>query len=113
MPGTYTELYAMIASEKMLDLVLAAFPVDPMPTRFFWAERRVPLNDDIAQDLRNKISGRPWTEITLEDWLKTGGGPVVVNRAYMEPAGLHVLCTLLYCGSVSRHQIFIHRSRGD
>jgi hypothetical protein len=35
MPGTYTELYAMIESEKMLDLVVAAFPVDPLPTRFF------------------------------------------------------------------------------
>jgi hypothetical protein len=85
MSGTYTELYAMIESGKMLDLVVAAFPLDPLPIRFFWAEGRVPLDDDIAQELRNKISGRPWTEITLEDWLKTGVA-VVVNRSYIEPA---------------------------
>jgi hypothetical protein len=85
MSGTYTELYAMIESEKMLDLVVAAFPADPLPTRFFWVEGRVPLNDDFAEELRNKILGRPWTEITLEDWFNTGAA-VVVNRAYIEPA---------------------------
>jgi hypothetical protein len=75
----------MIEDRKMLDLVVAAFPVDPLPDRFFWIEGRVPLNDDFAQELSDKILGRRWTELTIEDWFKTGAD-VVVNRSYIEPA---------------------------
>jgi hypothetical protein len=85
MSGTSTEKYAMIERGKMLDLVAAAFPVDPLPDRFFWIEGGVPLNDDFAEELTNKISGRPWTEITPEDWFNTGVS-VSVNRSYIQPA---------------------------
>jgi hypothetical protein len=75
----------MIEGGEMLDLVVAAFPVDPLPDRFFWVEGRVPLNDDFAQELSDKILGRRWTELTIEDWFKTGVS-VAINRSYIQPA---------------------------
>jgi len=75
----------MTESAKFLDLIRAAFPVEPLPPQFFWAEGKESLDFDIPQELRNRIAGRPWTEVTLMDWRMTGTSPVVARR-YLEPA---------------------------
>jgi hypothetical protein len=85
MSETYTELYAMTESESLSDLIGTAFPVEPLPTQFFSTEGKESLDCDIPQELRNRISGRPWTEVTLMAWTMTGSSPVVARR-YLEPA---------------------------
>jgi len=75
----------MMASAKFFDLVRTAFPVEPAPTQFFWAEGKDSLIGDISQELGNRISGRPWTDVTLMDWRMTGTSPAVARR-YLEPA---------------------------
>jgi hypothetical protein len=75
----------MTDSAKFLDLIRTAFPTAPVPTQFFWTEGKDPLDCDIPQELRNRIAGRPWTEVTLMDWRMTGTSPVV-GRRYLEPA---------------------------
>ena len=75
----------MIESAKFLDLIRSAFPVAPVPAQFFWTEGKDSLDSDIPQELRNRIAGRPWTDVTLMDWRMTGTSPVVARR-YLEPA---------------------------
>jgi hypothetical protein len=75
----------MIENEELLDLIGTAFPVEPQPTRFSSAEVEESLDGDIPQELRNRIAGRRWTEVTLMDWRMTGTSPVVARR-YLEPA---------------------------
>jgi hypothetical protein len=75
----------MTESAKFLDLIRTAFPAEPVPDQFFWTEGKDALDRDIPEELRNRISGRPWTEVTLMDWRMTGTSPVVARR-YLEPA---------------------------
>jgi hypothetical protein len=75
----------MTESAEFLDLIKAAFPAEPVPAQFFWKEGKDSLDLDIPQELRNRILGRPWTEVTLMDWRMTGTSPVVARR-YLEPA---------------------------
>ena len=75
----------MTESAKFLDLIRRAFPAAPVPAQFFWTEGRDSLDCDIPQELRDRIAGRPWTEVTLMDWRMTGTSPVVARR-YLEPA---------------------------
>jgi hypothetical protein len=75
----------MTESAKFLDLIKAAFPAEPVPDQFFWTGGKDTLDRDIPEELRNRISGRPWTEVTLMDWRMTGVSPVIARR-YLEPA---------------------------
>jgi hypothetical protein len=75
----------MTESAEFLDLVRTAFPAAPVPVQFFWTEGKDSLDGDMPHELRNRIAGRPWTEITLTDWRMTGTSPVVARR-YLEPA---------------------------
>jgi hypothetical protein len=75
----------MTESAKFLDLIKTAFPEEPVPAQFFWADGKDSLDRDIPQELGNRISGRPWTEVTVMDWRLTGVSPVVARR-YLEPA---------------------------
>ena len=75
----------MAENESLLVLVSAAFPVDPLPTRFFSPEGDRAFDFDIPQELKNRIAGRLWTQVTLLDWRMTGTSPVVARR-YLEPA---------------------------
>jgi hypothetical protein len=75
----------MTESTEFLDLIRAAFPAAPVPAQFFWIEGKDSLDYDIPQELRNRIAGRPWTEVALIDWRMTGVGPCVARR-YLEPA---------------------------
>jgi hypothetical protein len=68
-----------------LDLVKTSFPVEPLPSNFFRPEGIASLDLDIPQELRNRISGRPWTNLTLLDWRMIGASPIVARR-YLEPA---------------------------
>ena len=49
--------HGMTESMPFLDLVRTSFPVEPLPTNFFWAQGNEPLNRDIAQELGSRISG--------------------------------------------------------
>ena len=75
----------MTESPEFLDLIRTAFPAAPVPVQFFWTDGKDPLDRDIPCELKNRIAGRPWTEITLTDWRMTGTSPVV-GRRYLEPA---------------------------
>ncbi|UGA46617.1 hypothetical protein HU230_0011485 [Bradyrhizobium quebecense] len=69
---------------EFLRAIEMAFPVEPLPNRFFWASGEVSLGYDIPQELENRISGRRWTDVTLMDWRMTGASPAV-SRSYLEP----------------------------
>lgn len=75
----------MSENEKHLEFIGNAFPVEPLPTRFFSSQGGKSLDFEIPQELSNRIAGRPWTEVTLMDWRMTGTSPVVARR-YLEPA---------------------------
>jgi hypothetical protein len=59
--------------------------MEPRPTRFFWPDAKGSLEDDIALELKNRISGRRWNEVTLMDW-RMIGLPPAASRLYLEPA---------------------------
>jgi hypothetical protein len=76
---------AMVEHDIFLELVGTAFPLEPLPTEFFWSERKDRLDLDIPQELGSRISGRSWTNVTLQDWRMIGVSPAVA-RHYLEPA---------------------------
>ncbi|MBR1274451.1 hypothetical protein [Bradyrhizobium sp. AUGA SZCCT0283] len=74
----------MTQSVEFLDLIRTAFPAEPVPAQFFWRQGKDSLDLDIPQELRSRLLGRPWTEVTLMDWRMTGTSPVLARR-YLEP----------------------------
>jgi hypothetical protein len=50
----------------------AAFPVQPMPERFFWREVAHDVGDEPCSDLLQWLAQRQWTEITMSDWAMIG-----------------------------------------
>jgi hypothetical protein len=72
-------------SAESLDFIRTAFPAVPVPVKFFWTEGKDSLDCDIPQELRNRISGRLWTDVTLMDWRMIGIEPAI-SRRYLEPA---------------------------
>ena len=91
----------MTENEKLLVLVKTAFPTEPLPTRFFSTESEGRLDLDIPQELKNRIAGRPWTQVTLMDWRMTGTSPVVARR-YIEPATFMYYVPSIVVGAVQQ-----------
>jgi hypothetical protein len=75
----------MTASEQFLKLIDASFPIEPLPTRFFWAEGENSPHGDIPEELMNRIAHRRWTDVTIQDWAMIGAPPSI-TRGYLEPA---------------------------
>ena len=73
----------MTTADQISELIHASFPVDPLPGQFFWADGIEPLGD-MPEEIRNRIAGRSWAEITLPDWAMMGTAPVVA-RGYFDP----------------------------
>jgi hypothetical protein len=66
-------------------LVYASFPTEPVPHEFFWAKRESPIERDIPKELRERLAGRRWPEITLTDWRMIGTPPAIA-RDYLRPS---------------------------
>lgn len=82
-------------SEQLLKLLLATFPPQPLPTRFFWEYSGSDNSDEFSHDLLQWFAQRPWTEIKIRDWAMTGH--VGVSRELLEPAAfLYYLPSLLF-----------------
>jgi hypothetical protein len=62
-----------------------AFPLEPLPDHFFWAEAKGSLEGDIPSELKNRVLGRRWSEVTLMDWRMVGVSPAVSSQ-YLEPS---------------------------
>jgi hypothetical protein len=76
------------------DLLLAAFPPQPMPARFFWKEDRHDNSYEFRRDLLEWLAERQWTEIKMRDW--TMIGQISMTRELLEPATfLYYLPSLL------------------
>ena len=74
----------IVDSADVLNLVRSAFPIEPVPVQFFWTKGKDALDHDIPQELKNRIAGRLWADVSLMDWRMTGVSPVV-SRHYFEP----------------------------
>ena len=84
----------MTANEQFLELLLASFPAQPMPTRFFWKESGHDRSDEFSLDLLERLAQRRWTEIKMSDWAMVGG--ISIHRERLEPATfLYYLPSLL------------------
>ncbi len=74
-----------------------AFPVEPVPQRFFTATHQFVPNDEFDKGLMQRIFGRAWTEVTLLDWRMIASPWVVRDR--LEPKTyLYYLPSLLLGG---------------
>jgi hypothetical protein len=86
---------SMTTREHFLKLLLAAFPTQPMPARFFWKEGVHDAGDEFCSDLLERLWRREWTEIKMSDWAWIGGA-ISMSRAHLEPATfLYYLPSLL------------------
>lgn len=63
------------------ELIHAAFPVEPMPKRY-WIDNIEPLGD-IPRELATRIVYRPWVDVRMLDWTMTGA-PAKVARSYLD-----------------------------
>jgi hypothetical protein len=71
-------------TQTVSELVRLAFPVEPIPDKYFWSGE-IDRVGDFTQDFLENIARRPWTDISTADWrnsLLTGGS----FRNYVEPS---------------------------
>jgi hypothetical protein len=84
----------MSTNEQFSKLLLATFPPEPMPARFFWKEGTHNADDEFCGDLLQWLGKRQWTEIKMSDWAMIGHISIVRER--LEPATfLYYLPSLL------------------
>jgi hypothetical protein len=84
----------MSTNEQFSKLLLASFPPEPMPARFFWKEGTHNADDEFCGDLLQWLAKRQWTEIKMSDWAMIGHISIV--REHLEPATfLYYLPSLL------------------
>jgi hypothetical protein len=84
----------MTTKEHFLKLLLAAYPPQPVPARFFWKEERRDINDEFHRDLLEWLAERQWTEIKMRNWAMMGH--VGIIRELLDPATfLYYLPSLL------------------
>jgi hypothetical protein len=85
----------MTTREHFLKPLLAAFPPQPMPVRFFWKQGVHDASDEFCRDLLERLWRREWTEIKMSDWAWIGSA-IGMSRAHLEPATfLYYLPSLL------------------
>ena len=96
LPRSISDLYkAMNAPDHFLTLAYASFPVTPLPAKFFWADCKENLSQDIPLATQKSLEGRKWDEVTILDWRMIGSYPYIARR-YLEPSAfLYYLPSLL------------------
>ncbi|WP_315758176.1 DUF6714 family protein [Bradyrhizobium sp. SZCCHNRI2007] len=52
-------------------LMRTAFPTEPLPGTL-WIDRDAQAAGDVPHELTERLAQRPWTDVTLGDWLMTG-----------------------------------------
>ena len=84
----------MTKKEDFLKLLLATFPPQPMPARFFWKENVPDDGFEFCGDSLKWLAQREWTEIKMRDWKMIGH--ISISREHLEPATfLYYLPSLL------------------
>jgi hypothetical protein len=84
----------MTTRKHFLKLLLAAFPPQPMPARFFWKEDRHDDSYEFRRDLLEWLAERQWTEVKMRNRAKMGH--IGIIRELLESATfLYYLPSLL------------------
>jgi hypothetical protein len=87
-----------------------AFPLEPLPDHFFWAEAKGSLEGDIPSELKNRVLGRRWSEVTLMDWRMVGVSPAVSSQ-YLEPSTFAYYLPSIVLGVYPRNQSHVPRGK--
>ena len=82
--------------EELSELVHAAFPAEPMPSRYWLDDAE--LLSDIPQELANRIAHRPWVNVTMLDWTMTGAHAATARNYFDADAFRYYLPSLLVGG---------------
>ena len=85
-----------MTTNELCELIQAAFPVEPMPRRY-WIDGIEPLGD-IPQELANRIAYRPWVDVTMLDWTMTGAHAATATSYFDADAFRYYLPSLLVGG---------------
>jgi hypothetical protein len=85
-----------MTTEKLSELVRAAFPVAPLPRRY-WLDGTEPVGD-IPQELAERIAYRPWIDVTMLDWTMTGAHASTSRRYFDADAFRYYLPSLMVGG---------------
>jgi hypothetical protein len=85
-----------MTAEKLSELVRAAFPVAPLPRRY-WLDGTEPVSD-IPQELAKRIAYRPWVDVTMLDWTMTGAHAGTSRRYFDADAFRYYLPSLMVGG---------------
>ena len=88
-------------TENLRKQFLEAFSLEPLPVQFFWTRAARPLDGDIPSELNRRIKGRPWTDVSLQDWRMIGCSPSI-SRHYLEPATFMYYVPSLVFGSLEQ-----------
>lgn len=71
----------MITAATLADAIRSSFAVQPMPAPFF--QDGVDTGHEISIDLMKKLHGKPWTDVTQDDWAYIGN--VAVIKDFITP----------------------------
>lgn len=88
-------MLGMTSIDELSDILQRAFPVEPLPHRFFRGE---PPQDEFSDALRVRLQGRRWTEVSMLDWRMVAATPVA--RDYMEPSAYRYYLPSLMLGGL-------------
>jgi hypothetical protein len=87
-----------MTTDELSGLINAAFPVEPVPERF-WIDDSQPLVGDIPEELAKRIAHRPWIDVTMLDWTMTGAHASTA-RAYINPNAFRYYLPSLLIGGL-------------
>jgi hypothetical protein len=87
-----------MTTKELSGRIQAAFPVEPMPRRY-WIDGIEPLGD-IPQELANRIAYRPWVDVTMLDWTMTGAHASTA-RSYLDADAFRYYLPSLLVGGLN------------
>lgn len=81
--------------DGVVELIVSRFSLSPRPDRCL---RESEQDGDIGQELAFRFEGKPWSSVTLEDWIMTATVPAI--REFLFPEAFFYYAPSLLIGAV-------------
>jgi hypothetical protein len=87
------------------DRIKEVFPTNPLPVEFFRSDVAL-AQPDIPLELRQRLQGKRWTEVTFYDWQMLGA-PIVSIISYMTPTAFKYYLPSLLTASIGHPELAV------
>jgi hypothetical protein len=82
-------------SHNLVNRFKSVYPTHPIPKRILTDERD---NSEFSKEIRKRFTSKPWTSVTLDDWINTASIEVIAS--YMPPEAFQYYLPSIICSSL-------------